>query len=472
MKILIADDEKTIRAGLVKIISEHFTLPLELLEAKNGQEAWDLVQQESPDILITDIRMPKMDGIELMRLVASLESKPAMVVLSGYDEFSYARESIRHGVVSYILKPVDKQEILQVLDRLVSERLSQQRQREEQLLASAMKGCVLEKDSLSGLIARDAYRIFKCVQPGSFELSSFLGQNNAYIVEERPQALVLLVPETKRLPVLHGIESKAAFAGLSDIIRTPADLQTCMTHADIASLARFFVSDRTFYLYEELADPAVHCSEGRTLDAVAVLIGTGDRPALDRNLQSLFDFESDSLFQNLTALYHILSQLPSLLAGFHQYTESDPYLAMKAMLLRDCDRYAALGDLKKDLGDFIIYLDITLKQRYSAYPFIEQALVYIAKHYTEDISMAVVANHCSVNYTYFSEKFKLVVGTNFNDYVKQLRLEEAKRLLQSGCYKVYEVASRAGFGDVKYFMKTFKEATGISPGEYQKRFIV
>jgi len=132
----------------------------------------------------------------------------------------------------------------------------------------------------------------------------------------------------------------------------------------------------------------------------------------------------------------------------------------------------ALEDLKKDLGDFIIYLDITLKQRYSAYPFIEQALVYIAKHYTEDISMAVVANHCSVNYTYFSEKFKLVVGTNFNDYVKQLRLEEAKRLLQSGCYKVYEVASRAGFGDVKYFMKTFKEATGISPGEYQKRFIV
>ncbi len=102
MKILIADDEKTIRAGLVKIISEHFTIPLELLEAKNGQEAWDLVQQESPDILITDIRMPKMDGIELMRLVASLESKPAMVVLSGYDEFSYARESIRHGVVSYI----------------------------------------------------------------------------------------------------------------------------------------------------------------------------------------------------------------------------------------------------------------------------------------------------------------------------------------------------------------------------------
>jgi len=64
-----------------------------------------------------------------------------------------------------------------------------------------------------------------------------------------------------------------------------------------------------------------------------------------------------------------------------------------------------------------------------------------------------------------------VVGQNFNDYIKQLRIETAKRLLQQGCYKVYEVASRSGFGDVKYFMKTFKEATGLSPGEYQKRFI-
>jgi two-component system response regulator YesN len=63
------------------------------------------------------------------------------------------------------------------------------------------------------------------------------------------------------------------------------------------------------------------------------------------------------------------------------------------------------------------------------------------------------------------------VGQNFNDYIKQLRIEAAKRLLQQGCYKVYEVASRSGFGDVKYFMKTFKEATGLSPGEYQKRFI-
>ena len=84
--------------------------------------------------------------------------------------------------------------------------------------------------------------------------------------------------------------------------------------------------------------------------------------------------------------------------------------------------------------------------------------------------MTVVANHVSVNYTYFSEKFKEHTGINFNDYLKNLRLAEAKRLLEKGCYKVYEVAENAGFGDVKYFMKTFKENTGVSPGEYRKQF--
>ncbi|MCX7950112.1 MAG: AraC family transcriptional regulator, partial [Treponemataceae bacterium] len=94
--------------------------------------------------------------------------------------------------------------------------------------------------------------------------------------------------------------------------------------------------------------------------------------------------------------------------------------------------------------------------------------VYIHRHFTEPINMTVVANHVSVNYTYFSEVFKQVMGINFNEYLKNLRLSHAKELLRKGCYRVYEVAERSGFGDVKYFMKTFKESVGLSPGEYQK----
>ena len=83
--------------------------------------------------------------------------------------------------------------------------------------------------------------------------------------------------------------------------------------------------------------------------------------------------------------------------------------------------------------------------------------------------MAMVANQVSVNYTWFSEKFKEHTGVNFNEYLKRLRLEEAERLLEQGCFKVYEVAERAGFGDVKYFMKTFKDSTNMSPTEWKRK---
>jgi two-component response transcriptional regulator (chey-like receiver and arac-type DNA-binding domains), putative len=83
--------------------------------------------------------------------------------------------------------------------------------------------------------------------------------------------------------------------------------------------------------------------------------------------------------------------------------------------------------------------------------------------------MAMVANQVSVNYTWFSEKFKQHTGVNFNEYLKRIRIEKAKQLLEKGCYKVYEVASRSGFGDVKYFMKIFREITGMSPTEWKSK---
>ncbi len=470
VKILIADDEKTIRAGLFKIISEAMSVPIQISEAKNGQEAWDRIQQDRPDILITDIRMPKVDGIELMRFVSSLAIKPAMVVLSGYEEFAYARESIRHGVISYILKPVDRDELIKVLHRIIEEKQKQDRLREARLLALAMRGKTMEKNTVHQLIARGSYHIVKCLEPDASFVREAAGHHMAYLLEEQAHGTVLLVPEQHLTPFTAEIQDHILFAGISEVIRSEADIQICKAHADIACCARFFVQGTTLSRYDELACPEPHCNDNRTLDAVTVLIGTGDRPGIDRYLQALFTFDSENLFQNISAVYQLFSQIPLLLVTFHQYIESDPYLSMKSMLLRDTDRYSSLADLKKDLTDFILYVDINLNQKYAAYPFIEDALAYVARHFTEPITMAVVANHCSVNYTYFSEKFKLVVGQNFNDYLKQLRLEEAKRLLQQGLYKVYEVASRSGFGDVKYFMKAFKEATGLSPGEYQKRY--
>ena len=106
--IIIADDEKLIRAGLKKILQQELDIPLHIIEAKNGQEALRAIEEHRAELLITDIRMSVMDGIELMKRIQTLEHKPEMIVLSGYDDFSYARAAIQNKVSSYLLKPVDK----------------------------------------------------------------------------------------------------------------------------------------------------------------------------------------------------------------------------------------------------------------------------------------------------------------------------------------------------------------------------
>lgn len=103
ISIVIADDEKLIRAGIKKIIKDNIEVPLEIFEAKNGSEALELCKTENPNVLITDIRMPILDGVELMKSVSQLEVKPTIIVLSGFDDFVYAKAAIQNGAMSYIL---------------------------------------------------------------------------------------------------------------------------------------------------------------------------------------------------------------------------------------------------------------------------------------------------------------------------------------------------------------------------------
>ena len=109
-----------------------------------------------------------------------------------------------------------------------------------------------------------------------------------------------------------------------------------------------------------------------------------------------------------------------------------------------------------------------LRNQQGKYAYITKAIAYINEHYKDEITMATVANYVSMNYTWFSEKFKEQMGVNFNDYLKRFRMERAKHLLEKGTYKVYEVAEKCGFKDVKHFMKTFREMNGMSAGEWSR----
>ena len=172
--VVICDDEKLIRAGIKKILSENIQIPLNIIEAKNGAEAFELCKTQSPDVLITDIRMPVMDGVELMKQVSALEEKPGIIVLSGFDDFAYAKAAIQSGALSYILKPVDKKELVAaVSDAIEISRKEEQERNEETLKAIANEGRI---DSESGFNTEAFQNGYYCI--------SVSGHNSLCILEE------------------------------------------------------------------------------------------------------------------------------------------------------------------------------------------------------------------------------------------------------------------------------------------------
>jgi two-component system response regulator YesN len=185
------------------------------------------------------------------------------------------------------------------------------------------------------------------------------------------------------------------------------------------------------------------------------------------NLFNLADIHPGNRAEYLYFLHRCL--ILQLTTYYGNYIDEDMYLCLKKIMLETPWDFASLPEWKKNINDFIIYLNLLRKKQRAHHSFVDDALLWIHEHFTEDISMTRAANQVSVNYTYFSEKFKEQTGCHFNEYISRLRINAARMMLETGYYNVSEVAARCGFKDEKYFGKIFKNLIGASPGEYRRK---
>lgn len=302
--------------------------------------------------------MPIMDGVELMKNLASMQRKQNIIVLSGYDDFQYAKVAIQSGALSYILKPVDKNELIAAVKNAIMEVSKEEKASNEKKLRQLFENGRLEgKSVLPEIKIKNGLHCF-----------SVYGNNVTAVIEQ-------------------------VFEGKNYYIIAQTRNSVCIVY--------FF--------------------EGPKLDIDATM--------LNKRITS------------------------NMFSRFFNSVESDIYLHMKGIMLENIFECEKLLDWKTAICDYVVYVSALLKQNTKQSPYITEALEYIKTHFTKNINMAIVANQVSVNYTWFSEKFKEHTGMNFNEYLKGLRIEESKKLLEKDCYKVYEVAERFGFSDVKYFMK-------------------
>lgn len=517
--ILVVDDEPLMRMWLSKSIPKHsscFDVPH---TARDGIEAMEYLKQASYDVVITDIKMPGMDGLSLAKFIYENYPETIVIIISGFDDFSYARKAIQYGVKDYLLKPLVDDDLIKLLDD-IKERLQKYMPMllanptaEERTNPRAMLFRAILEDDSDGIY--QGYKIFSntdttpmlpyaCVLLGAmlpiardnavlpteahsrnyqlnltiaslckkYNWTSFLGNNgDTYIVAEGESKEILIenLHEFQKTfsSSFNFAKDTNLFAGR--IVDDSMDLSFSLSSiANLRSLPLFASND--LYSY--------------TL--------------LDKYQQQLIEFEkrnkrilSDFADSNDTTLRIDIDQLCNLVPHKNSSTLweigcymiqsiTDRFLIEDELLTsawKELTHFciACSGSISDDDFFHDIYISVfSLMGKEQAItqdtmPVIKMAKEYITKHFCESISLSEVADYCNVNSSYLSNLFHKKLGISYSKYLMQIRMEHAAAYLKDFPEtKIYEIGEKLGFVSTKHFISVFKKYYGVSPTTYQK----
>lgn len=488
--LLIVEDEKMIRQG-IKTMVQRSGVPVDvIIECSNGEMALEVIREQKIDVMFTDIRMPKMDGIELVKQMQTCEHIPLTVAISGYDDFSYAVEMLRNGVREYILKPIEREKIVAILQKL-NEELEDKKEAvatNQKIGFQQMKHLLLSdrvsEEEMKTLEKQYANQFYKepyrvCCLAKSITHTS--EEEKKYILLEAIGENDVFVARDEILDLLLKNELQDGYVGISDAHVGIRELKQAYEEA-LAMRRLAFVRNRVHVIFSENTEPEripeklLQDARKLTEDSANLqrvqLLGTERMEELERSMNKLFfetkngritpnEFEGciHGLFEELQNTYrNVLSE------------EEEKLLDCRIIWNTSCiDAYEEkLMDLLELLHEQI-YCQADMNKNAQK---MKMAIEYIEKNYASDLNMAVVSNYISMNYSLFSYSFKQYTGSNFVNYLKDIRMKKAKELLTKTDMKIIEISQAVGYDNEKHFMKIFKVVCGVSPSEYRKNMRV
>lgn len=501
-KLLIVDDEKNIRLGIQAMIAREFQSIIEVDTAMDGLEAIEKIKDI--DILITDIKMPRMDGIQLIEHIQQSEQNtPAMVILSGYDDFEFTKAAIKNKVKDYLLKPVNRNELYQTVTNILEELEKNNQvtyQHLEEYRTSQFNFILLNPNIQPGVIE---YLIQKMQLPpfengyyvGIFDhkrkmdgedllirIKPFLSQchndsnSHALCFIDSNDRVVVITEESifKRIKDHLKKEKYITFStGVSKHHRNIRDLKEAYKEADYALKYHFLFPRNQLFSFEAVEGKQESMEIPVDLiKKLANMLGTERDQELKSTLVKVLDYEkiSSSPIEYLESLNQVFNQLV-FECFFSKLGEESVEIFKMLNKVENMYNFDNFNEYFQTVEDLLMRLheyNKQLKLVYSEQKYLEQAVHFIKENYYKDLNLAVVSNHISLNYSYFSHMFKEYTGQNFVDYLKKIRIEEAKILLKQPEYKVFEVSEMVGYKNPKQFTRVFREMEGISPSEYRE----
>ncbi|MDR6552254.1 response regulator [Paenibacillus qinlingensis] len=526
--VFIADDDRIIRTGLRKIIEKNCPEWTVIGEASNGQQAYEDILVCKPDLLITDIKMPVLDGVELIRKVKAQQDpldRMKIIVLSGFGEYPYVRETLRQGAVDYLLKPIPTPDIVALLQKIRDDHaLEQESSRRDGLLKDRSEEAQLlveEKALLQFLHAR-AQDVEPCKQKlrdcGLADSGNFLiailqvHQNNPLILETIKNDVLSLVPQmapmVRVMLALRGTQVIAVFCGnkefvhFKNVVQDALNIQADNWKSVPDTKVSCGISD-VFTLLDELPNGAKEAERaletGFYENAGAKFLTSQD----ESNMSTIASFPWEPEVQQITSLMELgdFNQAKDVLMQLLVRLEmlqarpvnvKDVCKKMVTRMEVACREFAEASSNKTANGqDLFAAIDLvptmkdligllaedftdrttTIQNRKSerSIRIIEIAKEYIQQHFREDLMLQSVADRVCLNPFYFSKLFKDQTGKSFTNFLIEARMKEAKKLLAMPEIKVYEVGGMVGYEEPESFSRAFKKLVGVSPTEYRKK---
>ena len=517
-RIIIADDEIIVRESLRDSINWNAYGISLVGAARDGQEAFDLISELKPDIAIIDIRMPYLDGIELIRKLNDEHTRTKFIVISGYSEFTYAQRAISLGVASYLVKPFDENELIEVVEDCIASIESNERLNDERKLiiqesensktrlnsyllqeyvtgATELNGNVLEqftslginKGNLSYSICILKYRNNPmALTDVLYNMKGFSGQESIhYLFSKLPDLHTLLFAcsqsskvkardifrnvGTRCLSMLFAAEEEPAlyFGSICDnIISLPSSYTNAAIVQNFGSICSLGSITDYSMLVEERNKKAVKLMNEQH---ICNFVRTGDHQALSDALDNFvwhFFHEEDSYdtFKLKLFVIKVLNCIYNI-PNSGGYTERD-----KA--INEISRYDDIGKIYHAMKSHLMRLLEEMQQtnRKQTNRAIDIALNYIDMHYGEDITLESLSGMVYLNSSYFSELFSEAVGEPFSRYLIKYRINKAREMLENPAVRVSDVAEKVGYKDVSYFVKIFRKMEGITPALYKEKF--
>ncbi|QNK59977.1 response regulator [Paenibacillus sp. PAMC21692] len=416
-KLLIVDDEPMTRDYIKNKIGALHQAWVCAGEAGDGQEALDLMERgETFDLIVTDIKMPVMNGIELAKELSGRPVKPRMVILSGYDEFALAKEAMRYGVNEYMLKPLVNEELIAVLDRMAAELDSERAELAASHALSEQSREQVARNFLHAVVT-DNHMELKVLHPLLYRLKINLLE---------AEGAILLVDLDEGQLVERGI--------------TPSD----------QALFRYIVHQTAAELTED--DPGIVLFADHQ-QRTALLV-PGDN--------------GDDVARRCADLYARLAQAVLSMTGLGLWGAAGS-AELDALQLGASYRSAGAAMKGRQIAEeHRLLAQADGRGEHEQHETVTKVKKYIQAHYAEPISLALIADKMGMSPGYLSSLFHQNTGESYIKYLTRVRMERAAQLLRAKPpEKVYDVAEKVGYLSVKHFSYVFKQHYGTPPGEFQ-----